>query len=407
MLKTFIEQHLGFTPSLVDPDLYYRRQSRQGAGDYYELLLVYVDDVLACSHDPSKIMKSIGEKFEIKNDEYGTPTQYLGADVQKLQADDGRIVWALSSESYIKGAIDTVQRLLAEDGRQLKSGKRNHKGPLPPGYKPELDTTPELRIEHVSRYQQLIGILRWAVELGRIDIQIEVAIMSQYQMNPREGHLEALYLVFHYLWKHPRKRIVMDPAVPNINQQAFNNADIKDWEPFYGDVEEAMPPRMPEPLGEPMYTACFVDSDHASNVVTRRSHTGIMIYLMSALISSFSKKQNTVEASTFGSELVALRIARDQIVALRIKLRSIGVNIRSPTDVFCDNMGVVKNTSVPESTLSKKHNSINYHVVREAAAAGILRVGKEDTATNKADAMTKLLPYTRKMDLLGQTLLPY
>ena len=70
-------------------------------------------------------------------------------------------------------------------------------------------------------------------------------------------------------------------------------------------------------------------------------------------------------------------------------------------------MGVVKNTSVPESTLSKKHNSINYHVIREAAAAGILRVGKEDTMTNKADAMTKLIPYSRKIDLLGSTLLPY
>ncbi len=79
----------------------------------------------------------------------------------------------------------------------------------------------------------------------------------------------------------------------------------------------------------------------------------------------------------------------------------------SPTDVFCDNMGVVKNTSVPESTLSKKHNSINYHVVREAAAAGILRVGKEDTETNKADAMTKLISYSRKVDLLDGTLLPY
>ena len=199
----------------------------------------------------------------------------------------------------------------------------------------------------------------------------------------------------------------MDPIAPPIDQKAFHNPALKEWKVFYGDVEEAMPPRMPDPLGPPVYTAGFVDSDHASNVVTRRSHTGIMIFLLSALISSFSKKQNTVESSTYGSELVAMRIARDQIVAMRIKLRSIGVNIMSPTDVFCDNMGVVKNTSVPESTLSKKHNSINYHVVREAAAAGILRVGKEDTETNKADAMTKLIPYSRKVDLLDGTLLPY
>ena len=145
----------------------------------------------------------------------------------------------------------------------------------------------------------------------------------------------------------------------------------------------------------------FVDADHASNVVTRRSHSGIFYFLNNALIKSFSKRQNTVELSTFGSELVALRIARDMAVEMRLKLMSIGVPLMGPTNVFCDNQGVVKNTSIPESTLSKKHNSINYHVVRKAAAAGILRVAKEDTSTNLADALTKLMPYSQKQGLMG------
>ena len=81
-----------------------------------------------------------------------------------------------------------VRDLLAEDGRDLKTKKRPHKGPLPPRYKPELDVTDECDAEHHSRYQQLIGILRWAIELGRIDIQIEVALMSQYQASSRYGH---------------------------------------------------------------------------------------------------------------------------------------------------------------------------------------------------------------------------
>ena len=80
---------------------------------------------------------------------------------------------------------------------------------------------------------------------------------------------------------------------------------------------------------------------------------------------------------------------------------SISVPLLGPTNVFCDNQGVVKNTSIPESTLSKKHNSINYHVIREAAAAGILRVAKEDTNTNLADALTKLMPYSQKQELVG------
>ena len=95
------------------------------------------------------------------------------------------------------------------------------------------------------------------------------------------------------------------------------------------------------------------------------------------------------------------------IAEMRLKLKSIGVPLRAPANVHCDNQGVVKNASVPESTLSKKHNSINYHVVRESAAAGILRVGKEDTETNLADALSKLVPYSRKQALLGNVLWDY
>ena len=131
-----------------------------------------------------------------------------------------------------------------------------------------------------------------------------------------------------------------------------------------------------------MKTSAFVDANHAGNVVTRRSHTGIILYVQNAPIMWFSKRQNTVETSTFGSELVALRICKEMIVALRYKLRMFGVDIDGPTDVFCDNSGVVENCSRPESVLAKKHNAINYHAVREAVAAGILRVGKEDGENN-------------------------
>lgn len=429
MFKEFIENHLGFVSTRADPDAYIRKNRKSnitkegaldGAGSngvannaldgdsgeyYYEILLVYVDDVLLVSHNPDATMDVIGLAFEIKDGEKGPPKRYLGAETELFTNCEGKQVWSMKCDQYVDAAVDIVKDLLKEDGRDLKSGPRKHKGPLPPQYKPELDVTDECDAEHTSRFQQLIGILRWAIELGRIDIMVEVAMMSSYQASPREGHLEALYLIFHYLSKNPKKRMVLDPYRPAINEAAFNlNAD---WTEFYGYAEEQDPPNMPEPLGEPVITSCFVDADHAGNVVTRRSHTGILLFVNNALIKAYSKRQNTVESSTFGSELVAMRIARDMIVELRIKLKCFGVPLEGPTNVMCDNNGVVKNTSIPESTLSKKHNSINYHVVREAAAAGILRVGKEDTKTNLADALTKLLPYSRKMDLLGGLLYDY
>jgi hypothetical protein len=214
-------------------------------------------------------------------------------------------------------------------------------------------------------------------------------LLSQYQANPRFGHLEAVYHIFAYLKKHPDMgKLAYDPHAPDIDETFFNAK--ADWKDFYGDVTEELPPNMPEPRGHSVNISAFVDANHAGNVVTRRSHTGIFIFIQNAPIIWFSKKQNTVEAATFGSEFVALRICKEMIVALRYKLRMFGVPIEGPANVFCDNHGVVKNVSIPESTLMKKHNAINYHAVREAVAAGILRVGKEDGETNLADLLTKV-----------------
>jgi hypothetical protein len=96
-----------------------------------------------------------------------------------------------------------------------------------------------------------------------------------------------------------------------------------------------------------------------------------------------------------------MRIAKDMVSALRIKLKCFGIPISGPTNVFCDNNAVVQNASIPKSTLSKKHNAINYHIICEAVAARIIRVGKEDTLTNIADVFRKLVPFTRKYHLLS------
>ena len=98
-----------------------------------------------------------------------------------------------------------------------------------------------------------------------------------------------------------------------------------------------------------------------------------------------------METSTFGSEIVAMRIAIEMIEGMRYKLRMMGVPIDGPCNVFCDSDSVVQNTTRPESPIKKKHNSIAYHKARESIAAGIIPIAKEDGVTNIADIFTKLL----------------
>ena len=70
--------------------------------------------------------------------------------------------------------------------------------------------------------------------------------------------------------------------------------------------------------------------------------------------------------------------AVELVTAFRYKLRMFGVPIYSPTDIFCNNEAVYKNSSTPESVLRKKHHSVVYHKFREAVASGICRIAKED-----------------------------
>ena len=178
-----------------------------------------------------------------------------------------------------------------------------------------------------------------------------------------------------------------------------------DWTDYYDEKEEELPPKMPKPRGRPVKVTIYVDANHAGNVVTRRSQTGVLIFVNNAPIMWFSKKQNTVEAATFGSEFNAMRVAVEMNKALRYKLRMFGVQIDGPSNVFCDNDSVVKNASLPHSSLQKKHHAITYHFVREMAARGAIRVAKIAGENNLADIFTKTtIPTPHRLELVQQIL---
>ena len=144
----------------------------------------------------------------------------------------------------------------------------------------------------------------------------------------------------------------------------------------------------------------FVDSDHAGNKATRRPRTGYIQLINMAPIAWYSKKQGSIEGSTFGSKFVAIKTAMEANRAMRYKLRMMGVPIDGPTYTYCDNQSVVSNTSNPESMLKKKSNSIAYHAAREAVAMGEMLITYVPTNNNIADLMTKVLPGGEKRDRL-------
>ena len=174
----------------------------------------------------------------------------------------------------------------------------------------------------------------------------------------------------------------------NWNPSAFPTYD---WTDFYPDVIDEVPPNAPEPQGRPVQINAFVNASHARNKLVHRSQTGILIYLNKSPIIWYSKTQKTIETSTFGSEFVALQIATEMIKAMKYKLRMMGIPIEGAANVLVDNDTVMKNSTIPSSTLRGKHNSLCYHCVREAVACQILRIAYIPSDENLADMFTKLL----------------
>jgi len=251
----------------------------------------------------------------------------------------------------------------------------------------------------VSECHSRIGVLHWAVELGRIDICTEVSIMAAFAASPRKGHLEAVYHIFAYLKRHDRSRLVFDASRPNNVEQS-----LPDWTDFYKDVKEQIPKDSPEPLGKSVEMTAYIDSNHAGDKVTWRSHTGVLIFLNRSPILWQSKKQSSIKTSSFGSEFSVMKTGMELIEGLRYKLRMMGVPIDGPCHVKAYDLSVVRNSSQPQSTLKKKSNLIAFHYVWERAAAWIISVQCEPTDTNLADMLTNIQLGCKRLQLAGRIL---
>jgi hypothetical protein len=122
--------------------------------------------------------------------------------------------WAFGSCQYVQSAVKNVEEHLAKIKEKLP-----YKAPTPlsSGYHPEIDVSPELGEADASYFRSLIGVLRWIVDLGRVDFDVEVSMMSLHLALPREGHLKEIYHIFAYLKAHSNTEMVFDLTPPEID----------------------------------------------------------------------------------------------------------------------------------------------------------------------------------------------
>ena len=162
---------------------------------------------------------------------------------------------------------------------------------------------------------------------------------------------------------------------------------------MYGKVKEQIPHDNPELLSKEVVTMTYEDANLYHDMLTGRAVTGILHLLNGTPIDWYSKRQDTVETATYGSEFVAARIATEQIIDLRTTLRYLGVPIKGRAYMFGDNESVITSSTLPHSRLTKRHNALSYHRVREAIVAKILNFAYIKGENNPADILSKHCGY--------------
>jgi hypothetical protein len=80
---------------------------------------------------------------------------------------------------------------------------------------------------------------------------------------------------------------------------------------IYPDASEEIPKDLPPEKGSRVRMTVYVGTDHAHDLVTRRSITGILVMLNNTPIRWISKRQKTLETPIYGSELVVSRIVKE------------------------------------------------------------------------------------------------
>ena len=381
---------MGFSLTFADPDVWIR-----DAGDCYEYICCYVDDLLAALKDPEHFWKQFRSppyNFKLKGG--GEPTYHLGADFYR----DNDGVLALGTQTYVRRMTADYVRLFGKEPKTYMSAlaKNDH---------PELDASLPCDPDETRKFQSLIGALQWTISLCRLDVACAVMTLGRYRVAPNVGHLDRAKRIVGYLSKYPQGAIRFRTGIPNHEQLYGEQAPEYDWSyTVYGTGSEEIPSNARPPKGKVVRLTTFEDANLMHDYTTGRSATGIIHMVNQTPIDWFSKRQAQVETATYGSEFVAARIATEQNIDLRYTLRMMGVPINGPSWMFGDNQSVITNSTLPHSTLNKRWNALSYHRVREAIAFGILRMHYLHSTANPANVLTKACDHSEAWPIIDTLL---
>ena len=318
----------GFKSSFADPCLYIRNRNGRKL-----ILVLYVDDGLIASsnkEDVEQFITDLKKSFQISCSE---AKFYLGLEI--AQEKDGI---KITQKGYIEKILkkfnmenaNPVETPIIKSSQNIEPGKAESKFP----------------------YRSAVGALMYLMVGTRPDIAYAVGVASRSLENPTEDDIVKVKRIFRYL---------RGTVSHGIKYQADS---VKGLE-------------------------AYSDADHAGDLATRRSTTGVICCFAEGAVSWFSQRQASVSISTTEAEIVASSEAARELVWLK-RLFADLTQI-DKTRLFVDNEAAIKLAHNPEMHRRTKHIETRHFYVRECVQENLLEVERISSQDQLADIMTKPL----------------
>ncbi|CAG7724410.1 unnamed protein product, partial [Allacma fusca] len=143
--------------------------------------------------------------------------------------------------------------------------------------------------------------------------------------------------------------------------------------------------------GGDMELKTYTDSDYAGCKISRKSTSGMLVFLNNALISWTSQKQPCVALSSTEAEYIAVSSGARESVWLRSLIEELGYPQTQPTRILVDNQSAIKLVKNPEMHSRTKHIQVRYHYIRELVEDEQVSIEYVHTSDQLADGLTKPL----------------
>ena len=336
-----VMKKLNFDRMKSDPNLYVHKTKRL-------YVLTYVDDLMFFGHrsDIDVVMTEMRKELLLKTTgqlSEGQEVHFLGPEIRRTS----EAIELSMSPIYVEKIMETLEM-------------QTCKSVTTPGVDilKKVTNSDQVSPEMHKLYRRVVGQLLWLSNL-RCDIMYAVKELSKGLTGPTDDHFAKLKHLVKYL---SGTKTFVQQLRPNVKLSTQHKGiDIN----------------------------CFVDSDWAGDPDSRKSTSGVSLFVLGVNITSHSRTQQSVALSSGEAELYAIGSGVADSLFVRSLVMESRLFSKANICVFTDSTAGKSMAGRFGTSRKTKHVGLRYLYVQELVQSGLIRLRKVLGTLNPADILTK------------------